>query len=160
MTDLFTTEIIDATMTSNKIAGAIPFGTVNSASRFLPLSAVARLLVSGLKYGVRQYICKLVSVSLLLVACRAHAFYPEHVWAIGPAGNSYGMAQWNDSNASGAVAGHKRTVIYFGSHQWVVHHSAASVLGVGLLGISVFGLSGMWAGSRIQRQQSHDRHAS
>ena len=116
--------------------------------------------VSRLKCDMRQYLCKLVSVLLLLVACRAHAFYPEHVWAIGCSGNSYGMAQWDDFDVPGGVAGHKRTVIYFGTHQWVVHQSSASILGTGLLGGSALIFCSVLAGSPIRRKCRHESYIS
>jgi hypothetical protein len=97
---------------------------------------------------------------VLLVACRAQAFYPEHIWAVGSPSNCYGLAQWDESDRPGGLRGHKRTVIYLGSRQWVVRQPASLVVGVGAVGIVCLCLLGARVAARLREHQQHELEIS
>jgi hypothetical protein len=103
---------------------------------------------------------KPLTLAVLLVAYRAQAFFPEHVWAVGSPTNCYGLAQWDESDRPGGVRGHKRTVIYFGSHQWVVRQPALLVIGIGVVGVLSLSLLGARMASKLREHQEHEERIS
>jgi len=111
---------------------------------------------------MRNCIIKLVLLLSFLFAWNAMAWFPEHVWAVGPATNCYGLAQWDEylETHRDSDRGRKRTVLYFGSHQWIVHQPAALVGGIGAFGIVSLALMSVLAGSRIGRQHRYESRVS
>jgi len=109
---------------------------------------------------MRPSFYKLLPLSVLLVAYPAQAFFPEHVWAVGSPTNCYGLAQWDESDRLGGVRGHKRTVIYFGSHQWVVRQPALMVIGLGAVGVLSLSLLGARMAFKLRQHQEHEARIS
>jgi hypothetical protein len=109
---------------------------------------------------MRLSLHKLLSVAVLLLACRAQAFFPEHVWLVGSPTNCYGLSQWDEFDRLGGVPGQKRTVIYLGSHQWVVRQPASLVVGAGVVGVVCLSMLGAQTVSKLRHHPEHEERIS